>query len=94
MPSLTSTQADALAWLETCHAEQPDWHTGFNPESKAHARACRHTLEPMGLATINRLSAQHFRYAITDEGRAALAAYRSTKQDAIARRKARAVPAV
>lgn len=89
LPSLTSTQAEALTWLETCHAQQPDWHSGFNPESKAHARACRHTLEPMGFTTINRLSAQHFRYAITDEGRAALEAYRATRSDEVSRREAR-----
>jgi DNA-binding PadR family transcriptional regulator len=43
----------------------------------------------MGLATINRLSAQHFRYAITDEGRAALAAFRQARSEAVSRREAR-----
>ncbi len=89
MPNVTSTQAEALTWLESCHAASPDWHYGFNPESKAHARACRHSLEPMGLVTITRLSAQHFRYAITDEGRTALERYRAARLEAENRREAR-----
>jgi hypothetical protein len=89
MPTLTATQAEALTWLEKSHAEQPDWEFGFNPESKALARACRHTLEPMGLVSIRKMSANHFRYLITDTGREALAAWRRTKFEVEERRAAR-----
>jgi hypothetical protein len=90
MPTLTSTQAEALTWLETCHTASPEWESGFNPESKAHARACRHTLEPMGLVTINRISTLHFRYGLTDAGRGALSAYRKLREEVSGRRAARA----
>jgi DNA-binding PadR family transcriptional regulator len=43
----------------------------------------------MGLVTITRLSAQHFRYAITDEGRTALERYRAARLEAENRREAR-----
>jgi hypothetical protein len=89
MPALTATQAEALIWLETSHAEQTEWEFGFNPESKALARACRHTLEPMGLVAIRRLSAQHFRYLLTDSGRKALDEWRRTKKEVADRRAAR-----
>jgi len=89
MPQPTSTQLEALEWLEASHAASPEWASGFNPESKAHARACRHSLEPMGLVAINRLSAQHFRYLLTDAGRKALADHRETQKVGAERRAAR-----
>jgi len=89
MPALTSTQLEALEWLDASHTASPDWHSGFNPENKAHARACRHSLEPRGLVEINRLSAQHFRYSLTDAGRKALSDHRATLQAVAERRAAR-----
>ena len=45
---------------------------GWHMPSQRTATACRRTLEPKGMVTIERISDLHFRYRITDAGRAAL----------------------
>ena len=67
---MTVGQVQALAWLSEMHSRYPRNDYGFNPRSASLAAICRRTLEPRGFVQINRLSPNHFRYALTDAGRA------------------------
>ena len=66
---MTVGQVQALAWLADLHARYPHNNCGFNPRLPSLAAICRRTLEPRGFVSINRISPQHFRYALTDAGR-------------------------
>ena len=63
----------ALRFLKAKHDRSPKAPYGWHMPSQRTARACRKTLEPRGLVSIERLSPTHFRYRITEAGRAALA---------------------
>lgn len=71
---LTRGEKAALGWLAGLHSKFPDNTYGFNPTYRAkHAAACRRSLEARGYVQINRLSERHFRYRLTDAGRAVAA---------------------
>lgn len=72
---LTRFQRETLQWLKGKHDANPHWPHGFLPRFKERqAACCRRTLERLGLVSIDRLSENSFRYALTDAGRAALGA--------------------
>lgn len=67
---LTRWQRTALSSLDGLHEKFPHNSYGFNPPTPRLAAVWRR-MEPMGLVAISRLSSWHFRYSITDAGRAA-----------------------
>lgn len=71
---LTKADREALEWLDAMRVKFPTNDYGFNPQPGARGRyeTCRRRLEQRGFVWINRRSERHFRYAITDAGRAAL----------------------
>lgn len=71
---LTAREMSALAWLFAMHEKFPANTWGFNPQPGAALRyaVMRRRLEPKGFVAIDRISPTHFRYSLTDAGRAAL----------------------
>lgn len=72
MHNMTVGQVQALEWLGDMHKRFPRNDYGFNPRSPRLAAICRRTLEQRGFVTINRISPNHFRYALSSAGRAVL----------------------
>lgn len=70
--NMTVGQVKALEWLGDMHKRFPHNDYGFNPQSPSLAAICRRTLEQRGFVAINRISPNHFRYALSSAGRAVL----------------------
>ena len=69
---ITTLQMFVLETLDSLHRKYPQNDYGFNPWSRRAASICRRKLEPAGLVAINRIAPTHFRYSLTDAGRAAI----------------------
>lgn len=73
---LTSTQREALEWLKARRDGCPHarWPYGFNPPTGRPrlSASMRRALAQRGFVDVQRVSDRHFRYEITDAGRAAL----------------------
>lgn len=74
MRGLTSTQREALEWLKAKRDALPSMPYGFNPPrgQSALIAAMRRALAQRGFVSVERVSDSHFRYEITELGRAAL----------------------
>lgn len=71
---LTKAERWALEQLERRHAACVRQGFGMNPSGFGGSRAAKlaRQMEPRGLVAVTRYSDTHFRYTITDAGRAAL----------------------